>query len=135
MRSWRKKRTRWRPPNVELERNTQQLIAASSYKSEFLANMSHELRTPLNSMLILAKLLAENKDGNLTEKQMEFAQTVYSSGNDLLSLINQILDLSRIESGKMQVNIEPISIQKLKAFANKNFEPLAQQKGIDFIID
>ncbi|HZG55677.1 ATP-binding protein [Paenibacillus sp.] len=118
-----------------LEAHAQQLLTASTYKSEFLANMSHELRTPLNSMLILAKLLSENKDGNLTEKQVEFANTMYSSGNDLLALINQILDLASIESGKMQMQTERISIRDIEAFIRKNFGPLAQQKGVELRLD
>jgi two-component system chemotaxis sensor kinase CheA len=119
----------------ELEYQTQQLITASSYKSEFLANMSHELRTPLNSMLILAKLLAENRQGNLTEKQVEFASTVHSSGNDLLVLINQILDLARVESGKAQVNMEEIKVIELTDFVERNFTPVTQQKGLELITD
>jgi len=118
-----------------LEVHAQQLLTASTYKSEFLANMSHELRTPLNSMLILAKLLSENKDGNLTEKQVEFANTMYSSGNDLLALINQILDLASIESGKMQIQEERISIRDIEGFVKKNFGPLAQQKGVELRLD
>jgi two-component system chemotaxis sensor kinase CheA len=119
----------------ELERQAAQLITASAYKSEFLANMSHELRTPLNSMLILAKLLAENREGNLTDKQVEFAHTVFSSGNDLLTLINQILDLARVESGKVQVNLNNIRVQSLVDFVKRNFGPVAQQKGLDLVLD
>jgi len=117
----------------QLEQRARELFTASSYKSEFLANMSHELRTPLNSMLILTKLLAENKDGNLTDKQTEFAQTIYSAGNDLLSLINQILDLSRVESGKIQVVDEPISTDKLIDFVQKNYGPMAAQRGLELV--
>ncbi len=90
---------------VALEDKATQLALSSKYKSEFLANMSHELRTPLNSMLILSKMLADSPDNNLTEKQVEFAETIHSSGADLLALINEILDLTKIESGTMGVEI------------------------------
>lgn len=109
----------------------EQLEVISKYKSEFLANMSHELRTPLNSILILAKLIAENKDKNLTQKQIEFAEVIHNSGNDLLKLINEILDLSKIESGKVNLDPEHISIdtflQKLR-----QFEEVAREKQIKF---
>ncbi|HZG86112.1 ATP-binding protein [Paenibacillus sp.] len=117
--------------NRELEKRARQLLAASTYKSEFLANMSHELRTPLNSMLILAKLLSENKEGRLTDKQVEYAATIYSSGNDLLSLINQILDLASVESGKMQIQEEPVPTRDVEDFVRRNFGAIALQKGIE----
>ncbi|WP_135549284.1 ATP-binding protein [Paenibacillus cymbidii] len=120
--------------NAELESRAKQLIAASAYKSEFLANMSHELRTPLNSMLILTKLLTENREGNMSGKQIEYAQTVYSSSNDLLALINQILDLARVESGKMQVTIDLIETRELEEFVKRNFAAVAQQKGLEFTV-
>ncbi|WDT79638.1 MAG: hypothetical protein MPW14_21310 [Candidatus Manganitrophus sp.] len=92
--------------SVSLEEKAEQLQLISKYKSEFLANMSHELRTPLNSLLILSKMLSENKDRNLTPEQVKFAQTVYTSGYDLLALINEILDLSKVEAGKMAIDPE-----------------------------
>ena len=112
---------------VELER-------ASRYKSEFLANMSHELRTPLNSSLILSKLLADNRDGNLTPEQVTFAQNIYSAGNDLLDLINDILDLSKIESGKMEVKPETVRIARLVHTVSQTFDPMAREKGISFTV-
>jgi CheY-like chemotaxis protein len=113
---------------VELERS-------SRYKSEFLANMSHELRTPLNSSLILAKLLADNKSGNLTEEQIKFASTIYSAGNDLLALINDILDLSKIEAGKVEIRAESATLQRLVEPVTRTFEPVAKQKGVSFATD
>ena len=97
----------------EIEAKAHELEQASRYKSDFLANMSHELRTPLNSSLILAKLLGDNPDGNLTEEQVKFAQTIQSSGNDLLALINDILDLSKIEAGQMEIRAESLSLARL----------------------
>jgi CheY-like chemotaxis protein/CHASE3 domain sensor protein len=109
-----------------------ELQRANEYKSEFLANMSHELRTPLNSTLILAKLLADNKDGNLTEQQVKFAQTITSAGNDLLNLINDVLDLSRIEAGKIDLASEPVSIDHIVQGLEKTFQPAAEQKRLGF---
>ncbi|MNM20534.1 Autoinducer 2 sensor kinase/phosphatase LuxQ [compost metagenome] len=114
----------------QLEKQAAQLTATSKYKSEFMANMSHELRTPLNSLLILSQLLAENKNGNLTEKQVEFAQTIYTSGADLLKMIDEILDLSKADAGKMELNREKVALTELKTFVKHNFAPLAQKKGI-----
>ncbi|WML49535.1 ATP-binding protein [Neobacillus sp. PS3-34] len=119
---------------AELEEKAKQLTLNSKYKSEFLANMSHELRTPLNSLLILSKLLSDNHDGNLSDKQIEFSRTIYSSGCDLLTIINDILDLAKIESGKMEVNISQINIEDLVKFAEKSFKPIASEKNIDFNI-
>ncbi len=103
---------------------------ASQYKSEFLANMSHELRTPLNSTLILAKLLADNKPGNLSTDQVKYAQTIYAAGNDLLALINDILDLSKIESGQATVDVEPVNIARALQALVDPLRPLAQEKGL-----
>jgi len=111
-----------------------ELQRANEYKSEFLANMSHELRTPLNSTLILAKLLADNKDGNLTAQQVKFAQTITAAGNDLLSLINDVLDLSRIEAGKVDVAPETVSIARSVDALAKTFQPAAEQKNLAFSI-
>src|SRR5262249_33839634 len=103
---------------------------SSKYKNEFLANMSHELRTPLNSLLILSKLLTENKDKNLSDKQVEFAQTIHSSGTDLLNLINDILDLSKVEAGKMEISPSDLPIEEIKGFVERTFKPVADQKGL-----
>ncbi|MEC5388224.1 response regulator [Uliginosibacterium sp. H3] len=110
---------------AELERSNQ-------YKSEFLANMSHELRTPLNSTLILAKLLADNKDGNLTPEQVKFAQTISGAGNDLLTLINDILDLAKIESGKVEVNTEAVNVANTVESLHRSLLPIAAEKGLAF---
>ena len=117
---------------IEIKAN--ELELASQYKSEFLANMSHELRTPLNSLLILAQLLANNKSGNLTDKQVSYAQTIQSAGSDLLTLINDILDLSKVEAGKMEVNIEAVSLSDLMETLEHKFRPLTQEKGLAFHI-
>jgi signal transduction histidine kinase/DNA-binding response OmpR family regulator len=106
------------------------LELANQYKSEFLANMSHELRTPLNSSLILAKLLADNKDGNLTAEQVRYAQTISSAGNDLLTLINDILDLAKVEAGKVDLVIEPVRLAPLIDGLVRTFEPLTRDKGL-----
>jgi signal transduction histidine kinase/DNA-binding response OmpR family regulator/CHASE3 domain sensor protein len=120
--------------HVVLTAKSTELQRANEYKSEFLANMSHELRTPLNSTLILAKLLADNKDGNLTDQQVKFAQTISSAGNDLLSLINDVLDLSRIEAGKVELAPEPVSITRIVQEVEKVFQPAAEQKRLRFSI-
>jgi HAMP domain-containing protein/CheY-like chemotaxis protein/GAF domain-containing protein len=120
---------------VALEEKAEQLALSSKYKSEFLANMSHELRTPLNSLLILARLLSENKDGNLTPKQVEFAQTILTSGSDLLSLINDVLDLSKVEAGKMDVNPTDVRLADVKDFVERSFNALAEQKSLTFNVD
>ncbi len=116
----------------ELKRKAQELEQASRYKSEFLANMSHELRTPLNSMLILSKDLSNNKKGNLTPEQIESAKIIYNAGKDLLNLINDILDLSKIESGKMQINPEHTSLSDIVSGLKNIFEKMAQERGIYF---
>ncbi len=118
-----------------LEEKAEQLALSSRYKSEFLANMSHELRTPLNSLLILAKLLGENPDENLSEKQIEFATTIYSAGSDLLDLINDILDLSKVEAGRMDVNIGEVKIADVRDFVERSFRPVADDKNLEFEIE
>ncbi|HEV3352606.1 MAG TPA: response regulator [Acidimicrobiales bacterium] len=105
---------------------------SSKYKSEFLANMSHELRTPLNSLLILAKLLSDNQDGNLSEKQIEFASTIHKAGSDLLELINDILDLSKVEAGKMDITPADLAPDDVRQYAAQAFTPVAEQKGLVF---
>ncbi|MGN6471704.1 MAG: HAMP domain-containing protein, partial [Rhizobiaceae bacterium] len=117
-----------------LEEKAEQLALTSKYKSEFLANMSHELRTPLNSLLILSKLLAGNQQGNLNEKQVEFARTINAAGTDLLSLINDILDLSKIESGTVSVDINEMPMAHLKQHMERTFRQLAADKGLRFAI-
>ncbi|MBI5115954.1 response regulator, partial [Candidatus Poribacteria bacterium] len=114
----------------EIETKAEELGIASKYKSEFLANMSHELRTPLNSLLLLARLLADNKEGNLSKEQMESAGIIYNSGNDLLSLLNEILDLSKIEAGRMDVHVEPVSVATLAEAVRAGFEHVAADKGL-----
>lgn len=118
---------------ADLQLRARELEQASQYKSDFLANMSHELRTPLNSTLILAKLLADNADQNLTEEQVRYAVTIQSSGNDLLNLINDILDLSKIEAGYMQIEAQSLSLRKIVDNLNRTFEPLAEDKGLRFV--
>jgi len=115
-----------------LEEKAEQLSLISKYKSEFLANMSHELRTPLNSLLILSQVLAENRDGNLTAEQVKFAQTVYTSGHDLLSLINEILDLSKVEAGKMPMIPKPFRLADVRDYLDQTFRHVAEQKGLSF---
>ena len=114
----------------ELVRAGAELQRSNEYKSQFLANMSHELRTPLNSSLILAKLLSDNRERNLTEEQIQFAQTIYSAGNDLLTLINDILDLSKIEAGMLEVRPEPIALARVAEELRTTFQPLATQKQL-----
>ena len=115
-----------------LSAKANELERANQYKSEFLANMSHELRSPLNSALILATLLAENRDGNLSEEQVKFARTIMSAGNDLLALINDILDLAKIEAGGVELSLEPVGITALVESMVEAFEPQARQKGLQF---
>src|SRR5439155_7423085 len=119
----------------ELEEKAEQLSLTSRYKSQFLANMSHELRTPLNSMLILSRLLSENGDQNLSGKQVEYASTIHSSGNDLLALINEILDLAKIESGTMEVHPTDVAFAALSDYVERNFREVAQEKALGFAVE
>ncbi|PVZ59095.1 two-component system sensor histidine kinase/response regulator [Pseudomonas sp. B1(2018)] len=120
---------------IQLEERALELQRSSKYKSEFLANMSHELRTPLNSSLILAKLLAENPEENLTAEQVKFAESIYSAGNDLLNLINDILDISKVEAGKLEIRPENTSVARLVDGLRGLFQPLATDKQLDFQVD
>ncbi len=118
-----------------LEEKAEQLMLTSKYKSEFLANMSHELRTPLNSLSILAQQLYENVDGNLSEKQVRYARTIHSCGDDLIQLINDILDLSKIESGFISANISSVRIADIASFAETTFKPISESKNLKFNIE
>ncbi|WP_117215192.1 ATP-binding protein, partial [Allorhizocola rhizosphaerae] len=115
---------------LRLEEKAQQLASASQYKSEFLANMSHELRTPLNSVLLLARLLSDNPDGNLTTKQIEFARTIHNAGSDLLALIEDILDLSKIEAGRMDIEPTQVPFTEVREFVEAAFRPQADEKKL-----
>lgn len=121
--------------SLELTQKAEELALSSKYKSEFLANMSHELRTPLNSILLLSKLLADNNESNLSKEQIEFASIIYNSGNNLLELINDILDLSKIESGKMEVDIESVKIEDVYKNLNDLFSALAKEKKVQFSVN
>ncbi|NCD24726.1 MAG: response regulator [Deltaproteobacteria bacterium] len=119
----------------QLKLKAQELEAASRYKSEFLANMSHELRTPLNSILILSQLLGQNKYGNLSEKQIESAKAIHASGSDLLKLINEILDLSKVEAGRVELHLEDMPFSGMVADLRRVFKGVAVDKGVEFIVD
>jgi CheY-like chemotaxis protein/signal transduction histidine kinase/HAMP domain-containing protein len=118
-----------------VEEKASQLALSSRYKSEFLANMSHELRTPLNSLLILARMLTDNKDGNLTTKQVDYAKTIHGAGADLLALINEVLDLSKVEAGKIELYATDVSLNDLSKQVEQTFRPVALQKKLEFAIE
>jgi len=120
---------------IQLEERADELLRSSKYKSEFLANMSHELRTPLNSSLILAKLLSENPQGNLSPEQVKFSESIYSAGNDLLNLINDILDISKVEAGKLEVRPENTGVARVVEGLRGMFEPLAADKSLNFQVE
>ncbi|UST82698.1 response regulator [Pseudomonas siliginis] len=130
-----KKNTELNQAQIQLEERAEELQRSSKYKSEFLANMSHELRTPLNSSLILAKLLAENPQQNLSAEQVKFAESIYSAGNDLLNLINDILDISKVEAGKLEVIAENTRVDRLVDGLRSMFEPLAADKHLAFTVE
>ncbi len=118
-----------------LEEKAQELVSVSFYKTQFLANMSHELRTPLNSMLLLSNLLAENQSGNLTDKQVEFSKTIYTAGKDLLKLINEVLDLAKVEAGKKEIRAARIPFQGIVDHVQSVFAPLAAEKGLELVVE
>jgi CheY-like chemotaxis protein/signal transduction histidine kinase/HAMP domain-containing protein len=120
---------------LALEEKATQLALSSKYKSEFLANMSHELRTPLNSLLILAQQLSDNPEGNLSGKQVEFAKTIHGSGSDLLTLINDILDLSKIESGTVTLDVSEYRFSNLRNYVDRTFRHMAEAKHLGFTVD
>ena len=118
-----------------LQQKAEELTKMSTYKSQFLANMSHELRTPLNSMLLLSHLLGENEAGNLTQKQVDYCKTVHSAGQDLLTLINQVLDLAKIEAGKQELKLDTVELERFRDYARRVFEPLAEEKKLALKIE
>ncbi len=131
----RKKNEELKKAQEEIKQKAKDVEAASKYKSEFLANMSHELRTPLNSIIVLSQLLAENRKRHLDRKETEFAKTINSSGSDLLDLINEILDLSKVESGKIDLNIEDVYIREIIDYVIKTFKPLTDKKKLELEIN
>ncbi len=121
--------------SLSLEEKAEQLSLISKYKSEFLANMSHELRTPLNSLLILSRMLSDNKDNNLSLEQVKYAATIHAAGNDLLALINEILDLSKVEAGKMPIHPSSFELYEVQEMLEQTFRPVAEHKSLNFNIE
>jgi signal transduction histidine kinase/DNA-binding response OmpR family regulator/HAMP domain-containing protein len=121
--------------NIEIRKKAEELEVSTKYKSEFLANMSHELRTPLNSILLLSRLLSENADNNLSNEQIEYAKVIQGSGQGLLSLIDEILDLSKIEAGKMQLEYASVAVREVVDDMQAMFGPVAKERGVKFIVD
>jgi signal transduction histidine kinase len=132
---WKRKNKEVEEARRSLEEKAEQLTLTSKYKSEFLANMSHELRTPLNSLLILAQQLYENAEGNLNDKQIRYAKTIHSCGDDLIQLINDILDLSKIESGFITANISPVRFSEIASFVETTFKPISEARHLRFTIE
>jgi len=129
-----KKTAELQAAKLELEKKNELVMLASRYKSEFLANMSHEVRTPLNSMLVLAQLLQDNSDGNLSEEEVRYASIIHASGEDLLKLISDVLDMSKIEAGHMEINREECSVSELLQHFKYTFEPVALKKNINLTV-
>jgi signal transduction histidine kinase/DNA-binding response OmpR family regulator len=121
--------------NMQIQQKAEELAVSTKYKSEFLANMSHELRTPLNSVLLLSRLLSENNEKNLSKEQIEYAKVIQGSGQALLSLIDEILDLSKIEAGKMELDYQQVLLQDVANNMNALFQPMAKEKGIELLVD
>lgn len=121
--------------NIEIQRKAEELALSTKYKSEFLANMSHELRTPLNSILLLSRLMSENNEKNLTPEQIEYARVIQASGTSLLGLIDEILDLSKIESGKMTIEFRPVMVEAIVDDLRSLFAPMAREKKLTFDIN
>ncbi len=131
-----KKNENLRIAKKEIEEKARDIQITSKYKSEFLANMSHELRTPLNSILVLSQILADKEEGTkVKEKYLEYASTIHSSGQDLLRLINDVLDLSKVEAGKMEVNLEEINLESLAEYVRRSFNHIGEKKGIELITE